>query len=360
MTQPRWSNTYASSRRQIVTSNKLTPHERAALARAIELARDSRHLNKGNPQVGAVVLDAKGWFIAEGTHQGKGTPHAEALALNLAGKKAEGGTLCVSLEPCDHFGATPPCTTAILRAGIKRVVYGASDLTQVESSSQLLIDVGVSVVTPPPESPEGIAAREVTHRWAFAQKVGRPYVTWKVATSIDGFLASGTPGVGWFTSEQSRSDVHDLRELADAVVVGTSTVITDDSRLTARTADGKSLRQVQPIRVVVGDSEIPPKSNVNDHTAPTWFEPKQEPLALLKKLYSRGVNHVLLEAGPTLSNTFLDAGLIDEVVWFLAPVWFGNSKGVRRIDPKRMQELRALSVVERGGDIRIHGYLTSI
>jgi len=343
-----------------VTSNKLTPHESAALARAVELARNSRHVNKGNPQVGAVVLDAKGRFVAEGAHQGKHTPHAEAVALSLAGKKAKGGTLCVSLEPCDHFGATPPCTTAILRSGIKRVVYGAPDLTQVESASQLLVDAGVSVATPPPGSPEGIAAREVTHRWACAKKSGRPYVTWKVATSIDGFLASGRPGVGWFTSEQSRSDVHDLRELADAVIVGTSTVIADDSRLTARTADGKSLRQVQPIRVVVGDGEIPPKGNVNDHTAPTWFEPRQEPLALLETLHSRGVNHVLLEAGPTLSNAFLDAGLIDEVVWFLAPVWFGNSKGVGRIDPKKMQELRALSVVERGGDIRIHGYLASI
>jgi diaminohydroxyphosphoribosylaminopyrimidine deaminase/5-amino-6-(5-phosphoribosylamino)uracil reductase len=335
-------------------------HEKAALARAIELARDSRHLNKGNPQVGAVVLDVQGRFVAEGVHQGQGAPHAEALALALAGKKAKGGTLCVSLEPCDHFGATPPCTTAILRAGIKRVLYGAPDLTQVESSSQLLIDAGVSVATPPPDSPEGIAAREVTHRWAFAKQSGRPWVTWKVASSIDGFLASGRPGVGWFTSEQSRSDVHDLRELADAVMVGTSTVIADDSRLTARTADGKSLRQVQPIRIVVGDSEIPLNRNVNDQTAPTWFEPRLEPLALLKKLYSRGLNHVLLEAGPTLSNAFLDAGLIDEVVWFLAPVWFGNSKGVGRIDPKRMEELVPLSVVERGGDIRIHGYLASL
>jgi len=343
-----------------VTSNKLTARESAALARAVELARSSRHVNKGNPQVGAVVLDTKGRFVAEGAHQGKHTPHAEAVALSLAGKKAKGGTLCVSLEPCDHFGATPPCTTAILRAGIKRVVYGAPDLTQVESASQLLVDAGVSVATPPPGSPEGIAAREVTHRWAFAKKSGRPWVTWKVATSIDGFLASGRPGVAWFTSEQSRSDVHDLRELADAVVVGTSTVVADDSRLTAHTADGKSLRRVQPIRVVVGDGEIPPKGNVNDHTAPTWFEPRQEPLALLETLHSRGVNHVLLEAGPTLSNAFLDAGLIDEVVWFFAPVWFGNSKGVGRIDPKKMQELRALSVVERGGDIRIHGYLASI
>jgi diaminohydroxyphosphoribosylaminopyrimidine deaminase/5-amino-6-(5-phosphoribosylamino)uracil reductase len=343
-----------------VTSNKLTAHEKAALARAVELARNSRHVKKGNPQVGAVVLDVKGRFVAEGAHQGKGTPHAEALALALAGKKAKGGTLCVSLEPCDHFGATPPCTTAILRAGIKRVVYGAPDLTQVESSSQLLIDSGVSVATAPPDSPEGIAAREVTHRWAFAKQSGRTWVTWKVATSIDGSLASGGPGVGWFTSEQSRSDVHDLRELADAVIVGASTVIADDSRLTARTADGKSLRPVQPIRVVVGDSEMPPKSNVNDHTAPTWLEPRLEPLALLEKLHSRGLNHVLLEAGPTLSNAFLDAGLIDEVVWFLAPVWFGISKGVGRIDPKRTQELVPLSVVERGGDIRVHGYLASL
>jgi diaminohydroxyphosphoribosylaminopyrimidine deaminase/5-amino-6-(5-phosphoribosylamino)uracil reductase len=105
---------------------------------------------------------------------------------------------------------------------------------------------------------------------------------------------------------------------------------------------------------------MPPKSNVNDHTAPTWLEPRLEPLALLEKLHSRGLNHVLLEAGPTLSNAFLDAGLIDEVVWFLAPVWFGISKGVGRIDPKRTQELVPLSVVERGGDIRVHGYLASL
>lgn len=339
----------------------VTEVERKALTRAIDLANASRHVRKGNPQVAAVLLSADGQVLSDGVHQGVGSDHAEVVAISKAGQDLAGATLCVSFEPCDHFGQTAPCTNAIIEAGISRVVFGAADRTKETSGAQRLRSAGISVVSPDTGDPLSVAAEGVVYRWQFAKLNARPWVTWKLATSVDSRVVDPMGQANWFTSKQSRNDVHDLRELVDAVVVGTGTAIADDPALTARDDVG-GLRKAQPYRVVVGGRALPSNAKL---IKSVWGAgevvhlPRQSPSEVLANLYAMGVNHILLEAGPSLSSAFVDSGLVDEVIWFVAPVWFGGTHQAARVSPKHLASIEPVSVTDRDGDIRIHGRLRS-
>lgn len=275
-----------------------------------------------NPRVGCVLLDAAGAVVGRGFHAGAGTPHAEVAALADAaarGADVRGGTAYVTLEPCAHRGRTGPCAQALLEAGVARVVHAQSDPNPVAAGgAERLRAAGVEVVA-------GLLADEaqaLNAVWTRAVRLGRPVVTWKVAGSLDGRAAAADGTSRWVTGAAARADVHDLRARCDAIVVGTGTALADDPSLTTRWPDG-SLRDRQPLRVVVGDRDVPTGAAVLDEAAPTVLLRGHDPAAVLATLHGEGIRHVLLEGGPTLAAAFLAAGLVDEVVAYVAPVLLG-------------------------------------
>lgn len=292
----------------------------AAMREAVDLAV---HLDvdcAGNPRVGCVIVDDDGRIIGRGHHRGAGTPHAEVVALADAGAAARGATAVVTLEPCRHSGRTGPCTTALLDAGVARVVYAVDDPgEQAGGGAEVLRAAGVEVV----RGVEADAARWTARAWLHARTHGRPWVTLKSAVSLDGRVADASGGPTALTGEQSRDFAHRWRALVDAIVVGTGTVLADDPALTARTESG-ALHPHTPLRVVVGERAIPPDARVLDDAAPTYLHRDHDPAALLAELHARGAQHVLVEGGPTVAAAFLEAGLVDEVLWFVAPVLLGD------------------------------------
>ena len=271
-----------------------------------------------NPRVGCVVVDADGAVVGRGHHRGAGTPHAEVDALAAAGDKARGATAVVTLEPCRHTGRTGPCTSALIDAGVARVVFGQDDPTSLAGGgAEVLRAAGVEVIA-------GVLAddaRAVNEAWTFAQLNGRPMVTWKVAVSLDGRVAGADGGPTAITGSAARIEVHELRARVGAVVVGTGTALADDPELTVRLAEAP---QGQPLRVVVGSTPLPSTARLLDGSAPTLLVDEPDPAALLDLLYSRGVRHVLLEGGPTLAGAFVEARLVDRVIWYVAPLLLGD------------------------------------
>ncbi len=219
-----------------------------AMRRAIELAARGLGTTSPNPVVGCVLLDADGEVVGEGFHAYAGGPHAEIVALAQAGKRAKGGTAVVTLEPCDHVGRTSPCSTALVQAGVARVVIAVPDPNPVATggaatlrSAGIRVDVGVREA----EAEAGNVA------WLTTMRRGWPYVIWKYAATLDGRSAAADGTSMWITSEAARMDVHALRATVDAVVVGVGTVLADDPRLTVRNLRDGSLAIRQPLRVVV-------------------------------------------------------------------------------------------------------------
>ncbi len=249
---------------------------------------------------------------------GAGTPHAEVEALRDAGERARGATAVVTLEPCRHTGRTGPCTTALLEAGVARVVIGQADPTHAAGGgAHELAAAGVEVVA-------GVLAEEaeaVNEDWTFAVTHGRPLVTWKAAVSLDGRVAGADGGPTVLTGPAARAEVMALRARVGAIIVGTGTALVDDPALTVR--EPATLVGPPPLRVVVGSRVLPPGRRVLDDRAPTMLTPERNPQALLERLYVDGVRHALLEGGPTLARAFLAAGVIDRVVWYVAPVLLG-------------------------------------
>ena len=296
------------------------PNEVAAIRRAVVLA--ARGPVRGvNPRVGCGVLDGAGQVVGEGWHAGAGTAHAEVEALSDAGDRARGGTAVVTLEPCNHTGRTGPCVQALLDAGIIRVVIASADPNpQAAGGAARLRAAGVDVQ-------EGVLAGEsarLNRRWLHAVSHGRPFVTWKFAATLDGRSAAADGSSRWITGEQARTDVHRLRAEADAVVVGTGTVLADDPQLTVRDASGSPIGSgEQPVRVVVGERELPVGARVLDAAAPTAVLRTRDPHAVVADLFRRGVRHAWLEGGPTLAAAFWRAGLVDEVIAYLAPALLG-------------------------------------
>jgi diaminohydroxyphosphoribosylaminopyrimidine deaminase/5-amino-6-(5-phosphoribosylamino)uracil reductase len=332
--------------------------ELAALELARALGESVRGRTSPNPPVGAVILDAAGEVAGSGATQPVGHAHAEVMALAMAGERARGGTAVVTLEPCAHTGRTGPCTEALLRAGVTRVVYSVPDPDPVAAGGgDVLARAGVDV--------EGAVDAERTAAgalgpWLFALVQGRPYVTWKFAATLDGRIAAADGTSRWITGPQARADVHRLRDIVDAVVVGSATVLADDPQLTVRTPDGALAPGRQPLRVVMDRrGRVPGTARIFDGSAPTLALAAAAPRFALKALYDHGARHVLLEGGATLAGSFLEAGCVDRVVAYLAPTLLGagpSALGPAGIDTiADALKLEDVSVEVFGRDVRIVG-----
>ncbi|NHN54996.1 bifunctional diaminohydroxyphosphoribosylaminopyrimidine deaminase/5-amino-6-(5-phosphoribosylamino)uracil reductase RibD [Calidifontibacter sp. DB0510] len=303
-----------------------------------------------NPRVGCVIV-RDGELAGEGFHQGAGTDHAEVAALRAAGT-TRGATAYVTLEPCAHTGRTGPCTEALLAAGIARVVIGATDPNPIAAGgADRLRAAGVRV-------DEGVLAAECTElnrTWTYAVRVGRPFVTWKLAATLDGRVAARDGSSRWITGAGARAEVHELRHRVGAIAVGTATVVADDPALTARPASGPSDRQ--PLRVVVGNREIDSAAKVFDDSSETLQVSSHDPSVVLTHLHERGIHHLLLEGGPTLAAAFVRADCVDEIVAYVAPVLLGagpavvGDLGIDTIDAASRWQLTSVSQV--GDDARL-------
>uniref|UniRef100_A0AAU2K498 Riboflavin biosynthesis protein RibD n=1 Tax=Streptomyces sp. NBC_00049 TaxID=2903617 RepID=A0AAU2K498_9ACTN len=349
------------------------------MRRAIELASRGLGSTSPNPVVGCVITDAAGTIVGEGWHERAGGPHAEVHALRAAGEAARGGTAYVTLEPCDHTGRTGPCSQALIEAGITRVVYAVPDPNpQAGGGGATLRAAGVDTAAGllADEAEEGNAA------WLTSVRLGRPYVLWKYAATLDGRIAAADGTSRWISSAESRADVHRLRAEADAVVVGSGTLHADDPHLAVRGVDGFTAAD-QPLRVVLDTrATIRPTARVLDGAAPTLIavaeglddeatrhltgvELARLPSdrhgisvdALLAELHRRGVRSVLLEGGPTLAGAFVAAGAVDKVIGYLAPVLLGAGPaaladaGIGTLT--EALRLRITETVRIGTDIRI-------
>jgi diaminohydroxyphosphoribosylaminopyrimidine deaminase / 5-amino-6-(5-phosphoribosylamino)uracil reductase len=319
------------------------------MARAFELAELGRCGASPNPMVGAVVLDRRGGLAGEGYHIRYGGPHAEVEALAQAGERARGGTLYVTLEPCDHLGKTPPCSEAILAAGIARVVAAMADPNpEASGGGGRLRSAGVEVGFGLLEE----RARLLNRRWLRWAATARPWVTMKAAVSLDGRTATRTGESKWITGEAARRRGLELREEHDAVVVGVGTVLADNPQLTRRLG----LNPGSPYRRIVLDSTLRtpvtadvvrshPSLTLIAHTrhAPddrraalleTGVEllevnaddrGKVDVQALLTALAPRPVAALLVEGGAEVHGSFVDAGVVDEAVFFVAPILIGGT-----------------------------------
>jgi diaminohydroxyphosphoribosylaminopyrimidine deaminase/5-amino-6-(5-phosphoribosylamino)uracil reductase len=276
-------------------------------------------LGDPNPRVGAVITAVDGTVVGVGHHRGAGTRHAEVAALDEAGERARGGTAYVTLEPCDHVGRTGPCSRALVAAGVARVVYAQPDPNPTAAGgAHTLRAAGVAVEQGLFEAD----ARALNAAWSAAMELGRPFVTWKFAASLDGRSAAADGTSQWITGPAARADVHARRAECGAIVVGTGTALADDPRLTVRDAAGRLVGR-QPLRVVVGRRDLPPTARVLDGDAPTLQVRTHDPEAALAALHERGIRHVWLEGGPTLAAAFLRADAVDEVLAYVAPVLLG-------------------------------------
>jgi diaminohydroxyphosphoribosylaminopyrimidine deaminase/5-amino-6-(5-phosphoribosylamino)uracil reductase len=294
---------------------------------AIALAATTRP--HPNPRVGALVVDAAGSVVGRGAHEGPGTAHAEVVAMRQAGGQAIGGTLVVSLEPCDHTGRTPPCAAAVIDSGVRRVVVGVEDPDPRVAGRGIarLRSAGIEVVV----GVEAMAALGLDPGYFHHRRTGRPRVTLKAALTLDGQVAAADGSSQWITSEEARLDGHRLRADADAVMIGAGTLRSDDPVLTARFA-GYSGRQPRPV-IVAGTRPLPSAAAIWSRN-PLVFAPVGgdwpgevvvmpgpqgvDLTALLLELGGRQVVDLLVEGGPTLAGALLRDGLVDRGVFYLA------------------------------------------
>lgn len=326
-------------------------NDSAIMARAIQLAKLGRYTCMPNPCVGAVVVKGD-QIVGEGWHRRAGEPHAEVLALREAGEQARGATVYVTLEPCCHHGRTPPCAEALVDAGVAKVVYAMEDPNPKVAGKGLdrLRDAGIAVAGPLLD----VEAKRINLGFIKRQKSGLPWVTVKLAMSLDGRTAMASGESQWITGPAARSDVQRLRAQSCAIVTGIGTVICDDPALTVRAeqlnlspAEQVSATEVaarQPLRVIVSGTKAPPEQAkilqgggevLLAATAPATAGqlaalalPAQagrvDLAALLKALAARDCNRVLVEAGATLAGAFMVAGLVDELIVYMAPTLLGS------------------------------------
>jgi diaminohydroxyphosphoribosylaminopyrimidine deaminase/5-amino-6-(5-phosphoribosylamino)uracil reductase len=300
---------------------------------ALELAERGRGKVEDHPLVGAVVVRGDE-VVGEGWYEYASVEHAEVIALAQAGERARGATLYVTLEPCNHSGRTPPCTNAVIDAGVARVVVGARDPNpEAAGGADRLQEAGIEV-----ELLDSWAARVQNEAWRVWKSLGRPFVTYKVAVSLDGRVV--VPGRRWVSGEESRRLVHELRAASDAVAVGMGTVRADRPRLDAR--DVGATRQPRRLAFGHGPSELEVRSG-----------PLEEEL---RSLAGEGVQSLLLEGGPTLATAFLRAGFVDKLLVFVAPVLSGE--GPRFLgDLAEQVELSHLTATQIGADVLIEAYV---
>jgi len=306
-------------------------------ARALELAERGRGKAGDHPLVGAVLVSGSE-IVGEGWYEYDAVDHAETVAIAQAGERARGATLYVTLEPCAHHGRTPPCADAVVAAGIARVVVGALDPNpKAAGGLDRLRAAGLEVELL--DSPE---ARRQNEAWRTWTSLGRPFVTYKAAVTLDGRVS--VPGRRWLSGEESRRLVHELRAASDAVAVGMGTVRADAPRLDAR--DVGAARQ--PRRLAFGRGPLPPGSELELRTGALDEE--------LRQLAADGVQSLLLEGGPTLATAFLAAGLVDKLLLFVTPLLGGHGPRVvgDLVEPLELSGLEATAV---GGDVLLRAYV---
>ncbi len=359
------------------------------MQRAVALAGQGAGTVLPNPVVGCVLLAPGGWTVGEGWHERPGGPHAEVVALEAAGDWARGATAVVTLEPCNHSGRTGPCSEALIAAGVARVIVPVQDpwlpaaggMDRLRAGGVDVVDLsavygdgtgadlgaGTDVAFGAEVAAVVAAAEDVNRVWLTATRLGRPFVTWKAGMTIDGRVAAADGTSRWITSAAARADVHRLRAEVDTMMVGVGTVLADNPQLTVRNADGEPVGR-QPLRVVLDSTgRTPAGARVLDDAAETWVatvadigaqgDGRVKAAVLLEQLYRRGRRHVLLEGGPTVAASFFDAGLVDEVVVYLAPTVLGAGRpavdggSVSTLADAHRAQLR--EVTRLGPDVRL-------
>ncbi|MET3921459.1 diaminohydroxyphosphoribosylaminopyrimidine deaminase/5-amino-6-(5-phosphoribosylamino)uracil reductase [Arthrobacter sp. UYEF20] len=295
--------------------------EIAAMDAAVEAALQGPR--GANPLVGAVVIAADGTRLVTGHHRGAGTAHAEADAIAqaaAAGYDLGGTTMLVTLEPCNHCGRTGPCAQAIIDAGITDVVYAVDDPHDpAAGGAATLRAAGVRVRS----GLGAVEALEMNRRWFDAVAAQRPFVTLHIAQTLDSRIAASDGTSQWISSPESLADNHALRGRIDAILVGTQTVLVDNPRLTARNADGEPAGK-QPLRAVMGYRGIPDGAAINGDDGKVLHLPTRDPGAALDELFAAGVRHLMVEGGSRILSAFLAAGLVDELIVYLAPTLLGS------------------------------------
>ena len=308
-----------------------------SLERALELAERGRGTTHPNPVVGAVVV-RDDEVLGEGWHERAGGPHGEVVALEAAGEGARGATLFVTMEPCTHYGRTPPCVDRVLEAGVAKVVAGSRDPNRAAGGGlERLRAAGVDV-----ELVDSFEARRQNEAWRTWIALRRPFVTYKVAATLDGRVA--VPGSRWVSGEESRRLVHELRAASDAVAVGMGTVRADAPSLTAR---GVAAAR-QPRRLAFGRGPLPEGSELELRSRPLGEE--------LAALAEEGVQSLLLEGGPTLATAFLDADLVDKLLVFVAPVLGGSGPRLAG-DLRHSRRLARFEASRVGDDVLLSAYV---
>lgn len=347
---------------------------------ALRIARNAEGRTSPNPLVGAVVV-REGKIIAEGWHRQAGTPHAEVHALNMAGDLAKGATLYVTLEPCSHYGRTPPCANRIVESGISKVVVAMTDPNpkvagrgiEILKSAGIEVEVGIL-------EDEARQLNEIFLKW-ITKKL--PFVTMKFACSLDGKIATAAGQSQWISCEESRKFVHRLRDKFDAIMVGIGTVLADNPSLTTRLVEGKN-----PVRIVADsqartplDSKLLCDGQAKTIIAVTEKAPHEkisrlEELGaeiifagtervdlkiLLEELARREITSVLVEGGGTLNYALLEAGLVDKVFAVIAPKILGGKSALTAVEGEGFKKLsdavllKNISVEKLGDDILISG-----
>lgn len=334
-------------------SSPAPDHVESAMRHALSLAAHGP-ITGVNPQVGCVLLHSDGSVAAEGWHRGAGTPHAEVDALSkLTPGEARGLTAVVTLEPCNHQGRTGPCSQALIDAGVARVVFAIADPGRNSGGgAERLRASGIAVE-------QGVLADEVAEgmrRWLTAERLGRPFVTVKWASSLDGRVAASDGTSQWITGAAARQHVHEQRAAHDAILVGTGTVLTDDPSLTAR-GDGGELLPQQPLPVIVGERAVPADAALRRHPRGLLETGSRDLEGVLRDLYSREIRSVFVEGGPTIATALIRQGLVDDYLVYLAPTLLGGPRlalgdlGVGTIDDQR--HLRVARVTPLGDDLAI-------
>ncbi len=360
--------------------SEFTATDHLMMARALRLAERGAYTTRPNPMVGCVIAHGDK-VVGEGFHQRAGEGHAEVIALHAAGKRAKGATVYVTLEPCAHTGRTGPCTRVLVDAGVKRVVAAMRDpFPQVDGAGfERLKAAGIEVASGLME-----AQARVLNRGYLSRIVrGRPWLRVKLATSLDGRSALANGDSKWISGEASRADVQRWRARAGAIVTGAGTVLADNPSLTVRLEDdGEGPRDFEPPLRVVLDPGLATVSRgrVREGDAPTLYvhapntklsrgitaqlavvevdKGRFDLLAVLRLLAERGINEVHVEAGATLAAAFLEAGLVDELLLYVAPVILGSKARplFDGLNIESMSERLELTVVESrrfGDDIRV-------
>lgn len=347
--------------------------ERKFLLEAIELAKRGKGKVSPNPLVGAVIV-RNGKIVGKGYHRKFGAKHAEAVALERAGRKAKGATLYISLEPCCHYGKNPPCTEAIMNARVKKVVYASKDPNPIAcvGTEKMLKKAGVKV-----KLVKMGEALELNRFYFKRIKTGMAFVALKAATSLDGKIADEKGRSKWISSEESRKLVHEMRNEFDAVMVGINTVLKDNPRLTCRIKGGRN-----PVRIVVDSKgRIPLKSRMlkqkglavvattkkasdakiqkllKTGVLPIIVKEKEGAVdlrGLMKELVKMGIQSVLIEGGAALNASALKEGIVDEFYFFTAPKIIGNGLDVfNGLRMKKWIEFRNAEFQKIGSDVLV-------